>query len=43
MTHGKGYWIEFEKNPKIKDMLIITQGQDFTIDGENVNIIRSND
>ena len=40
---GQGYWIEFEKSPKSSDILIITQGQDFTIDGEDVNIIRSND
>ena len=40
---GLGYWIEFEKKSINREISIITQGQDFTVDGENVNIIKSND
>ena len=40
---GLGYWIEFEKKSIDREISIITQGQDFTVDGENVNIIKSND
>lgn len=40
---GLGYWIQFVKKVDNTDILIITQGQDFTVDGEYVNIIKNND
>ena len=38
---GKGYWISSEDLEKDSEVTIIIQGQDFTLDGENVNVIEN--
>ena len=39
--NGAGYWINMKNNDLEKSKIsIITQGQDFTVDGENVEIIK---
>ncbi len=38
---GKGYWISSEDLMKNDEVSIITQGQDFTLDGEKVNVIKN--
>ena len=39
--NGAGYWINIKNNDLEKSKIsIITQGQDFTVDGENVEIIK---
>ena len=38
---GKGYWISSEYLTKSNEVAIIIQGQDFTLDGENVNVIKN--
>ena len=35
---GNGYWIKINENQIYDDILIISQGQEYTIDGESVNI-----
>tara|TARA_B100000963_G_C22545636_1_gene634275 strand:+ start:163 stop:1209 length:1047 start_codon:yes stop_codon:yes gene_type:complete len=42
--NGDGYWINIkDKYMKNSLITIITQGQDFTVDGEKVEIIKNND
>ena len=42
--NGDGYWIDLKDNNMEESKIsIITQGQDFTIEGESVEIIKNND
>ena len=38
---GKGYWISSKDLMKNNEVSIIIQGQDFTLDGEKVNVIKN--
>ena len=40
---GNGYWIDSKELSANNYISIITQGQDFTIDGEKVTVIKNND
>ena len=35
---GNGYWVKIDENQMTDGILIISQGQEYTVDGENVNI-----
>ncbi len=40
---GDGFWINAKELDKLSKVSIITQGQDFTVDGEMVDTIKKND
>ena len=40
---GKGYWINSDELKLKENVTIIIQGQDFTVDGERVEVIKTND
>ena len=40
---GNGYWVNLEDELKSKEILIITQGHEYTLDGEKVKPILAND
>jgi len=40
---GNGYWINSNSNKNLEDYMLITQGHEYVIEGENVIIANSND
>ena len=40
---GNGYWINSNSNKNLEDYMLITQGHEYVIEGENVIIENSND